>query len=164
MMISQKVAARLNEQVKHEFYSSWAYMAMAYSFETMGLPIFAKWFYRQAGEEREHAEKIARYLLDQGAEVVLTALPEPKTKYTTAQEIIEAALEHEKLVTRQIHEIAELALAEKDQATYHFNGWFVGEQVEEVASVMEILNMVKLASTPGQLLQLEGRIYQMMEK
>lgn len=164
MMISQKMADRLNEQVKNEFYSAWIYHAMVYSFESMGLPIFAKRFVKQAEEEREHAEKIARYILDQGAEVKLTALAQPKTDYSSAVEIIQAALEHEKLVTRQIHEIAELASAEKDQATHYFIGWFVTEQIEEVASMTELLNMVKLAGTPGQLLQLEGRLYNMMEK
>jgi len=39
----------------------------------------------------------------------------------------------------------------------------VAEQVEEVASTSELAGMVKLAGTAGQLLQLESRIYRMVE-
>lgn len=164
MMISEKMTARLNEQVKNEFFSEWAYLAMAFSFETMGLKVFAARFYQQATEEHEHAMKITKYLVDQGAEVRLTALPEPKVAYSSAAEIIEAALEHEKKITRQINEIASQASAESDHATHQFIGWFVNEQVEEVASMTELLGMVKMATTPGQILMLEGRVYRMLGK
>ena len=155
MMISEKMAARLNDQVNNEFFAFWAYQAMAYSFETMGFKGFAGWFYGQAKEEMGHAQKIAKYILDQGGEVTLKALPEPKTDYKTVEEIINAALEHELKVTRDINEIADLAAKENDHATRQFNDWFVQEQVEEVSSVTELLDVVKMAQTPGQLLMIE---------
>jgi ferritin len=160
MMISEKMAARLNEQVKHEFFSFWVYLGMAYSFESMGLKGFAGKFFKQSEEEKGHATKIAKYLVDQGATVKLTALEQPKVSYSSAQEIIEAALEHEKKVTKLIGEIASLAQSETDHATHSFIEWFVDEQVEEVATMTEILAWVKMASTPGQLLMLEGRVAQ----
>ena len=67
MMISAKMAARLNKQVIHEHHNYWSYLAMGYWFESNGLKVFAKFFFKQASEEKEHAEKIAKYLLDQGA-------------------------------------------------------------------------------------------------
>ncbi|HVP07707.1 MAG TPA: ferritin [Candidatus Acidoferrum sp.] len=158
MMISEKMAARLNDQVKHEFFSFWAYLAMAYSFETMGLKGFARRFYKQAEEEKGHATKIAKYLVDQGASVKLTALDQPKVTYSSAQEIIEAALEHEKKITKLIGEIASQAVAEGDHATHSFIEWFVDEQVEEVSTVSEILGWIKMTNSPGQLLMLEGRV------
>lgn len=158
MMISDKMAARLNEQVKHEFFSFWAYLAMAYSFETMGLRGFAKRFFKQAEEEKGHATKISKYLVDQGAPVKLTALDQPKISYSSTQEIVEAALEHEKFITKMIGEIASQAQVESDHATHSFIEWFVDEQVEEVATMTELLGWVKMANTPGQLLMLEGRL------
>ncbi len=163
MMISEKIAARLNEQVKNEFYSDWLYLAMAFSLESMNLKVFAEWFYLQAKEEREHAMKIAKYLIDQGAEAKLQALPEPKTSYSSAEEICQAAVDHEILVTKMIHDLVELAKSEKDTATQVFLNWFVDEQVEEVASVKELLEMVKVAKSPGQILMLEGRVWRMVE-
>ncbi len=158
MMISDKMAARLNEQVKHEFHSYWIYLAMAFSFEEMNLKGFAGWFKAQAAEEQSHAMKFADYLLDQGAEVKLTELPQPKTEYKSAEEIVSAALEHEKKITGLINEIAELAESEKDHATREFINWFIKEQVEEVATATDLLAMVKMAQTPGQLLMLQGHL------
>ena len=158
MMLSEKMHKRLNEQVNHEFYAKWAYLAMAFSFENMNLKGFADWFYKQAEEEQGHAMKIANYILDQGGEVKLSTLPEPKTVYKSAEEIIQAALDHELKVTNQVHEIAKMAEDEGDLATRNFISWKIGEQVEEVSSMTHLLEMVKMAQTPGQLLMLQGHL------
>ena len=158
MMISEKMEARLNDQVNNEFYASWIYIAMAYSFESMNLKGFAGWFFKQAEEEKGHAMKIAEYILDQGGEVKLAQLPQPQTSYDSAEAIVKAALEHELKVTKQIHEIADLAESEKDRATRNFINWFISEQVEEVSTATNLLNMVQMAQTPGQLLMLQGQL------
>lgn len=164
MMISSKMAARLNKQITHEHHNAWSYTAMGYWFESNGLKVFAKFFHKQAGEEREHAEKIAKYLLDQGAEVVLTALDKPKTSYKSPLEACQEFVRLEVVTTKMVHEIVDMATKERDHATRDFIDWKVSEQVEEVASANELLGMVKLAGTPGQILMLEGRVWQMMEK
>ncbi len=115
----------------------------------MNLRVFGEWFHIQANEEQEHAMKFAKYLIDQGADVKLQALPEPKTKFASVQEICQGAVDHELLITKNINDLVDLARAEKDHATEAFLHWFVGEQVEEVASVKELLEMVKLAQTAG---------------
>lgn len=158
MMISEKMSKRLNEQVNNEFFAFWTYQAMAYSFDTMGFKGFSSWFGEQAKEEMSHAMKIAHYLLEQGAEVKLGQLPQPKTDYKTVEEIVNGALEHELKVTRQIGEIATQAVQEGDHATRVFNDWFVKEQVEEVSTITEMLQKVKMAQTPGQLLMIEHHL------
>ena len=158
MMIPQKVADRLNEQVNHEYFASWTYTAMAYALESMELKTFAKWFFMQAAEERGHAEKIANYLLDQGAKVTLKSLTKPQTDYASAQEIVEKALQHEKKVTGQVHEILALSRSENDPATEKFIGWKVAEQVEEVASVEYLLTLTKTATSQRDLFMLEGKV------
>ena len=163
MMISKKMVDSINDQIKNEFYSSWIYLAMAYRFEEMNLKVFAKWFYRQADEERAHAFKFAKYLLDQGAEVKLSSLDQPKSDYKTAEEICSIAVEHEIFITNKINELVDLAKKDNDHATFNFLQWFVEEQVEEVASTSELLEMVKMASSPSQLFMLEGRLYHMIE-
>lgn len=161
MMISKAMAARLNEQVCHEFYAFYSYLEMAYSFEAMNLPVFAKWFFVQAEEEKGHAMKIAQYMIDQGARVKLQALKAPRTGYKTALEIVKAARDHELGVTKQVNEISDLAFKEKDHATRQFIDWKVEEQVEEVSSANQLVELVKMASSPGQLLMLEGRLVHM---
>jgi ferritin len=164
MMISEKMAAKLNEQVMEEYASDWIYRQMAYELEEMNLKVFSQWFHKQADEERTHADKIAHYLLDQGAGVRLPELPKPKTEYKSVEEICEAAVEHEKYITKKIHELWDLAHEENDKATLSMLNWFVDEQVEEVATTTELLEMVRLAKSPGQILMLEGRIWRMVQE
>lgn len=164
MMISKNMAKRLNEQVNHEHHNAWSYLAMAYWFETQGLKVFAKYFFKQSDEERGHAAKIARYLLDQGAEVKLSSPPQPVSAFKTTKLAIEAFVQHEVRTTKQVHEIVDLAIKENDHATRNFIDWKVAEQVEEVASATELNQMVKMAETPGQLFMLENRLWYMLEK
>lgn len=163
MMISKKIADALNDQIAAELSSEYIYYAMAYKFEDLNLPIFAKWFYKQAEEEHEHAMKIAKYIVDQGASVKLKEIPAPKATWKTAQAICDGAVEHEKYITKRIHDLVAQARKANDYATEQFLQWFVEEQVEEVATTTELAEMVKLADKPGQLLQLEGRVYRMVE-
>ena len=163
-MIPQKVADRLNEQVNHEYFASWIYTAMGWHLERMNLKAFAKWFFIQAQEERGHAEKIANYLNDQGGTVRLKSLGEPKGDYKSVEEIFQTALEHEKKVTKQVHEILALARSENDPATENFIEWKVAEQVEEVSSIEYILAIVRTASTPRDFFMLEGKMAKIVAK
>ena len=158
MMISKKMTAALNKQIGAEYGSYWIYQQMAFALNGMNLKTFAAWFTAQAGEERAHAEKIADYILDQGGEVLLEALPKPKSEYRTVDEICKGALDHEVKITKMINDLVKLAETEKDYATRSFLSWFVNEQVEEVANATQLLEWVKMAQSPGQLLMLENRI------
>lgn len=163
MMISEKMQARLNEQVNHEFFNAWTYFSMAYWFENAGLKVFAKFFYKQAEEEQSHGRKIAQYLVDQGATVRLAPLPAPRVEFGSAQEVLDAFVEHEIKTTKMVHEIVEMANSEKDHATRNFIDWKVDEQVEEVSTATELQQMVRMTQNAGQLLMLEGRLYHMIE-
>ncbi len=164
MMIPQKVADRLNEQINHEYMASWTYTAMAWTLERMNLKAFAKWFFLQAKEEKGHAEKIANYLNDQGGTVRLKMLAEPKSDYKSVEEIFQTALDHEKKVTKQVHEILALSRSENDPATENFIAWKVSEQVEEVASIEYLWSIVKTATSPKELFMLEGKIAKIVAK
>ena len=161
MMISEVMAAKLNTQVKEEFNSYWIYLGMSYALYNMNLRGYAKWFEEQAGEEQKHGMKIAKYLVEQGAKVKLGALESPKSEYASVEEIAKGSLDHEIKITKLIHELMDLAGKENDHATASFLSWFVDEQVEEVAIATQLLQLVKLTKEPGQLLMLEGRIFEL---
>jgi len=163
MSLSKKMSAELNAQITAENESAYLYKAMAYKLESMNLSVFAKWFHLQSDEERAHAEKIGKYLLDQGAEVKLAALSAPKATWKSCKEICAETLKHERMITKRIHKLVDLARAEKDHATDSFLLWFVNEQVEEEASASELLAMVEMAGTPAQVFMLEGRVWRMIE-
>ncbi len=161
MMIPQPVVDKLNQQIANEFGAAHNYLAMACRFDELGLKMLSQFFFRQSDEEREHGRKILDYVLEVGADVKLQATPEPRGDMSTPKTIVKSALEQEKEVTRQINDIAATAEANKDFATRSFINWFIDEQVEEVSSMSELLNLVELAGE-DHLLQVEMRVAKMM--
>jgi len=151
---------KINDQANYEFYSSYIYLAMAAQLDSMGLKIFAKYYYKQAEEEWGHGMKMLNYVIDAGASVKLKAIAEPKAKYASVEEMVTEARDHELKVTVRINDLVTLAQQEKDYASAGFLQWFVNEQIEEVAGAEELLTLVKMAG-PNQLLPLEYRIAQL---
>lgn len=142
--MNDKIYKALNEQIKHEFYSSYLYLAIASYFDNIPLEGMAKWFKKQAAEEHEHGMKIYNYINDRNMQVDLQAIDKPSAKFKSVEQIFEQALAHEKKVTHWINEIYEMALKEKDHATAVFLQWFISEQVEEEKNAQDNLDQIKL--------------------
>ena len=145
-----KMINAFNEQIKSEFYSAYLYLAMSAHFANFGLSGFARWMRVQAKEEVAHATKMYDYVLARGGKIILKAIEAPPTTWKNALEIMQAGLEHEKLVTRKLNELADLAVREKDHASQIFLAWYVTEQVEEEQSFGDIVNALKLIKGEGQ--------------
>ena len=148
-MISKKMEKALNEQLNFEMYSAYVYLAMSAHCESKGLKGFANWFYVQYQEEMMHAMKFYNFILDQSSEVELETVKKPKKDYDTLLSIFEETLEHEREVTKRIYKLVDLALDERDHGTNAFLQWFVTEQVEEEASVNQIIDKLKLVQGNG---------------
>lgn len=129
--LSSTLVEALNDQMNFEFYSSHVYLAMASYCESKDYNGFAKFFLKQAEEEREHAMKFYKYLQDCGEQANVTGFESPNNNYESILDVCEQALEHEKEVTSRIYNLADLADSEKDYATTSFLDWFLEEQVEE---------------------------------
>ena len=145
-MISKKIADEINKQINREFFSAFLYQAMGNDAMDKGFKGAANWMSMQFKEEQEHAFKFAKYLEDQGAKVVFEAIEAPKTEWADLVEMFRDALDHEKKVTAWINGIFEMAVAEKDFATQSMLKWFIDEQVEEEASVSDVLWMLEMSS------------------
>ena len=156
MALTDAMVKQLNKQVTAEFGASHAYLAMSCQLDDMGLKVLSSFFLRQSEEEREHALKIIKYLQEVGGAVKLEEVDKPKTDFADVGEIATAALKSEERVTEMIHDLAALAEKEHDFPTRSFLNWFIDEQVEEVATMTDLVHMVKLAN--DNLLQLETRI------
>jgi ferritin len=154
MLISEKVCAALNEQVGNEFSAMLQYVAIAAHFELETLPMLAGHFYKQAEEEKEHAHKFIKFILDVGGRVAIPALPAPQAHFKFAEDAVKLSLDQEKRVTQQINHLVGLAKAENDYATDTFLQWFVAEQLEEVSSMEDLLSIVQRAGE-GNLLRVE---------
>jgi len=142
--MNEKIFKALNDQIKHEFYSSYLYLSIASYFENIPLEGFSKWFRKQAEEEHEHGMKIYQYILDRNLHVDLQGIEKPTGQFNSIEEVFELALKHEKKVTHWIHQIYDLANAEKDHATHIFLQWFITEQIEEEKNAQDNLDQIKL--------------------
>jgi bacterioferritin B len=148
-LISKKVAAALNAQIGLEFLASLQYEAIAAWFKLEGLPRLQAHFSQQANEERDHAHRFIRYLLDAGMGLELPGIPAPQCKFKSATEAVALSLEHELKVTESIKQLLTLAEKENDRFTQNSLQWFIQEQLEEVSSTDELLQIVKRAGNGG---------------
>jgi ferritin len=130
-MMSQTMQDAFNEQMKHEFYSSYLYLSMSAYCEASNLPGLAHWMRIQAREEAVHAMKIFDHLLDRGGRVQLQPISRPPTDFASARDVFEQAHRHEVEVTASINQLYGRAVDERDFASRVFLDWFVHEQVEE---------------------------------
>jgi ferritin len=133
---------RLNEQIGHEFAAHQQYVACAVHYDGETLPQLARFFYRQALEERDHAMMMVRYLLDADAPVTVPGVSAPRTAFADIVEPVALALEQERRVSEQINRLAATARDASDYTSEQFVQWFIKEQVEEVATMSDLLRVV----------------------
>jgi ferritin len=143
-MLKKTIEDICNRQIEREGFSSNLYLAMASWAETSGLSGVAGWMYAQADEERIHMLKFIRYINERGGKAIIPALKQPASAFKSVEDVFKEVLKHEEFVTASINEIVALTLDEKDFNTHNFLQWFVMEQVEEEASVKNILDKVRL--------------------
>jgi bacterioferritin B len=144
-MADQDFISALNEQIGHEFSAHQQYVAIAVYYDSETLPQLAGFFYRQAVEERNHAMMIVQYLLDADAELAIPGIDAPKFDFTDTVAPVQLALDQEKRVSEQIGALASQARDQGDYQGEQFVQWFIKEQVEEVATMSDLLRIVERA-------------------
>ena len=140
---TQSFSKALNRQIANEFAASQQYVAIAVYYDQQTLPRLAAFFYRQAEEEREHAMMMIQYLLDVDEKVEIPDIKAQDTVFEDAISPVKVALVQEEGVSDEIFGLFELARDNKDWRAEHFMTWFVKEQVEEVALMGDLLNVVE---------------------
>jgi bacterioferritin B len=142
-MADQSFADALNEQISNEFAASQQYIGAAVYYDSETLPQLAAFFYRQAVEERNHAMIMVQYMLDTDEEVRIPDIKSQQTTYDDFAGPVRMALEQEKRVSNEINDLFKLARESGDFRAEQFLTWFVKEQVEEVSSMTDLLNVVE---------------------
>lgn len=143
-MISQKMVDALNGQVNKEMFSSYLYLSMSAYFDSKNLSGMSQWMKLQAQEEYEHGMKFYDFILRVGGDVKLGAIDAPQTEWDSPLQIFEDSLDHERFISKSIHELMDLAISESDHPTKSFLQWFVDEQVEEEDTVQQIVESFKM--------------------
>ena len=142
-MVAARFAQQLNVQIGNELAAHNQYLACAVYFDAETMPRMAAFFYEQALEERDHAMMMIQYLLDTDVEVVIPAVEATVSKFEDVVAPVRLALEQEKRVTDQVNTLLRIAREESDFASEQFMQWFIKEQVEEVATMTDLLAVVR---------------------
>ncbi len=149
MTMDAKLEAAYNSQITMEYGSAYAYLAMAAWLEAEGLPGMSHWMRMQAEEETEHALRFYQFVLDRGGRVELGAIAAPDVAFERPIDVFRRSLEQERAVTASINELYALSIDVKDFASVPLLDWFVNEQVEEEATVQQIIDDLERAGDAG---------------
>jgi ferritin len=133
---------QLNAQIGNELAAHNQYLACAVYYDALTMPRMAAFFYGQALEERDHATMMIQYLLDTDSDVVIPGVEAPRNSFGDLVAPVALALDQEKRVTDQINGLLRTAREESDFASEQFMQWFIKEQVEEVATMSDLLAVV----------------------
>ena len=142
-MPAERFVEQLNIQIGHEFAAHQQYVACAVYYDALTMPQMAGFFYAQALEERDHAMMMVNYLIDSDAPVVIPGVSAPQVDFEDLVAPVALALEQEKRVSAQINELTKIAREEADFASDQFMQWFIKEQVEEVATMSDLVAVVR---------------------
>jgi bacterioferritin B len=142
-MAADAFVTQLNEQIAYEYAAHQQYVAIAVYYDSETLPQLARFFYRQALEERDHAMMLVQYLLDADERAVVPGVAAPQVDFDDIVSPVALALAQEKRVSEQINGLAALARQESDYSSEQFMQWFIKEQIEEVATMSDLLRVVQ---------------------
>ena len=143
------VEAAMNRHINRELFSSYLYLSMAAWCEAEGLRGFSHWMRLQSVEENVHVMKFFDFVLDRGGRVEFLELAAPQRERESPLDVFKAALEHEREVSGYINELMDAVIDARDHAANVFLQWFVQEQVEEEASVADIVSRLELVGEDG---------------
>lgn len=150
MQINNDLEKLFQAQITLEFESSLVYRQLAIEADEQDLPGISAWFNTQAEEETEHALKFIKFLSDRGNHANIGAIAEHDVKTgLTPVEMFEAALAHEQKVSASIRDLYRESDAAGDLESRPLLNWFVEEQIEEEATVSEILAHLKMIDGDG---------------
>lgn len=148
-MISKSLQKGLIEQLNQEYHSAYIYLGMSAYCSKEGFNGASNWFLIQYQEEVSHGMKLFKYLEDQDVDIKLPSIKGVDVTFDSILDVFEKSLAHEQSMTKNLNILSDLAMKNKDHATYNLLQWYVTEQVEEEASVKEIIDSIKLVGDNG---------------
>jgi ferritin len=162
--IPQKVKEELNRQFNQELAAAHSYLALSVWCDVRNLKGFGKFFVKQGGEERTHAERILKHLTDRGVTAEVAALPSPKQEFRTLLEVAQQAQAQERNNTLGVNAVYEAAIEAKDYPAQVLMQWFINEQVEEEDWSTEMVERVQTATCAGSASDLDRHIERYLQE
>lgn len=148
-MINEQLKEAMTQQVTEEYAAAYMYRYLANEMDVLSFPGLCTWLTAQAQEETEHAQKFAKHLIDRGEHVQPRTITIDAPAINGPLDAFRAALAHEQKVSEQIRTIARLADEVGDLESRGLLNWFLTEQIEEEATVGEIVDQLELVGADG---------------
>lgn len=155
--VDDQCLVALHRQINMEFNASILYLKYAAFFgqEKVNLPGFEKFFFKAAGEEREHGIKLIEYALMRGQAPVDKASfkldYKPLSPPADGEAALRAALKKEEEVTHSIRGV--IKACEEGSNDFHLADYLTGEYLDEqhkgqreLAEKISTLNKMKKTS------------------
>jgi len=149
MKLTTELEAAFNQQITLEFSASLVYRQLAIEMTIRDLPGMASWLRHQADEEIVHANKFIDHVTDRDNHARIGAIDAPQVQATTVLECFKAALAHEEKVSASIRDLVRAAEKGDDFDSRPLLNWFLSEQIEEEATVREIVGRIELINDDG---------------
>lgn len=149
MKLSPALEKSFNDQITLEFSASMVYRQLAVEMEIRDLPGMAAWLRHQADEEIVHANKFIDFVADRDNHPVIGAISAPNVTADNPLDVFKAALAHEEKVSEAIRELYRETDRAGDLDSRPLLNWFIDEQVEEEATVREIIGRLELIHDDG---------------
>ncbi|WP_027122287.1 ferritin-like domain-containing protein [[Mycoplasma] imitans] len=144
--MNSNVRKLLNNQYNTEMGSATLMFEYSARIDEYGMDHFSALLYDWAKEKLEHAQKIEKYLRINEQWIRTNELITPKLVDSSEPlAIIEAVSEHQKAVAIAFDEIAEVALINKDFATYNFVAFFIENQLYQKKKCADLINAFKMS-------------------
>ncbi|MDO5700601.1 MAG: ferritin [Bowdeniella nasicola] len=159
MEIPEKLVAAYNDQITLELTAETVYRQLGIELDALDLPGMASWMRIQAEEEITHANKFINHVLDRGGHPTIHTIEIGEVKVASPVEAFQASLDHERRVSESIRNLYRLARELDDIDSFPLLHTFVAEQVEEEATVSEIIGRIEMIDDDGPgLLELDSEL------
>lgn len=150
MKLNDELEAQFNDQITLEFESSLVYRQLAIEMDMADLPGMASWLRRQADEEIVHANKFIDHLDARGNHPRIGDISTGKLSVSQDPvKVFTAALEHEQRVSESVRGLYRACAKADDIDSNPLLNWFLAEQIEEEATVDEILGRLEHTGDDG---------------
>lgn len=149
-MMSTDLEKKFQAQITLELSAFATYRQLAIEADEQDLPGIASWLQAQAEEELVHANKFIQHVSDRDNHAAIGTIEAPEVKKgLSVLEIFKAALAHEQKVSESIRDLYRAADAEGDLDSRPLLNWFIDEQIEEEATVSEIIGRLERVGDDG---------------
>lgn len=150
MKLTPELESKFNDQIAMEFGAALVYRQLAIEADVQDLAGMAIWLRYQADEEILHANKFIDHVTDRGGHPLIGHVQAPHVpEQPTPVQIFQAALEHEQKVSESIRSLYRACDAAGDLDSRPLLNWFLEEQIEEEATVGEIVGRLERVGDDG---------------